>query len=274
MDRIAALVLQADTLRKRIYSSLPFVDRLADLLTKLAVSTVETLGRAIGAEFLERGVSDMPDPGPRWSPTARNPALTLPADYMRDFASKLYGVMIRKFHDVELVDDAVQSYLTKVLTREMIKPVPRRAAESYVIDGVIKMALDILRHRGRKERPGQTDPLDAPEVEGRTLQEKLEDPWALRNMEHKLSPRLWQRWMMFLAAHLHEDIPTFIGLHMQGYDNDEIVGDPKKGLPGKLPHYQAPMSGPNSYLQHYAYKIPELSKLFFKSLREELPLTT
>ncbi len=35
-----------------------------------------------------------------------------------------------------------------------------------------------------------------------------------------------------------------------------------------LPHYTAPVSGPNMYLK-WVYKIPEVSKKFFHSIGEE-----
>lgn len=268
MDRIAQLITRADLLRRKIYASIPFEDRLATLWVKISLDTVETLGRAIGAEFLLRGVQDMPDPGPHWKPESRNPALTLPSGYMRDFASGLYGLLMKKFRDPSVADDAIQMYLARVTTSGEIKPMKRSQAESYVRDGVVKQALSIIRSKRRHETESLSD--RGPEDEGQELIESLEDPNALKGIQREISPRVWKLWMEYLASHLHEDIPMFIALSMQGYENEEIIGHPGKGKPGMLPHYRSPVSGPNTYLKH-VYKIPEVSKKFFKTLHEEAP---
>jgi len=269
---IAHLVVRADALQKRIYASLPFEVRLANFFTKIALDTVETLGRAIGAEFLLSGVTGMPDPGPTWNPEATNPALTLPATYMKEFASSAYGTLIKKFHDPSLADEAIQRFLLKVTTTKTIKPVPRRSAESFVRDGIVKAALDVLRHRRRVEQPEVR--LDEPRDDGRTLADLLDDPRALRDMQRELSPRTWKLWMGFLAKHVHVDIPKYIGLSMQGFTDAEIIGSPTRGQHGMLPNYTPPPSGPNSYMKSFVYKIPSASKAFFGELREELPVTT
>jgi hypothetical protein len=267
---IAALTARADSLCRDIYASLPFEVRLADLFTKLALDSVETLGRALGAEFLLRGVKDMPDPGPTWNPQARNPALTLPHTYMKEFASGAYGMLIKKFHDPSVADEAVQRFLLKLTTTHVIKPVPRRSAESFVRDGLIKAALDVVRHRRRVEEPEV--PLDEPRGDGRTLAELLDDPRALRDMQRELSPRIWRLWMAYLAKHVHVDIPRYIAFSMQGFTDAEIIGSPARGQPGMLPHYKPPPSGPNSYLKSFVYEIPRASRAFFGELGEELPV--
>jgi len=261
MDRIVALTTRADALSKRIYASIPFTDRFANFFTKIALDSVETLGRAIGAEFLLSGVTGMPDPGPTWNPEATNPALTLPKTYMKDFASGAYGMLIKKFHDPSLADEAIQRFLLKVTTTKTIKPVPRRSAESFVRDGIVKAALDVLRHRRRVEQPEVR--LDEPRDDGRTLADLLEDPRALRDVQRELSPRIWKLWMAYLAKHVHPDIPKYVALSMMGYTDAEIIGSPIRGQPGMLDLYTPPRSGPNSYVDHYVRRIPEASKAFF-----------
>jgi len=46
MDRIAFLARRADLLGKRIYASIPFSDRLADLFVKISLDTIETIAEA------------------------------------------------------------------------------------------------------------------------------------------------------------------------------------------------------------------------------------
>lgn len=269
MDRVAALITRAAGLQRRIYASLPFEERLARLFVKLALDTTEVLGRAIGAEFLLRGVTDMPDPGPRWDPQSRNPAATLPHGYMSQFAKSLYGLLMKKFHDPELADDAIQTYLAETIAKERIKPVSRSAAESYVRDGIMKAALYILRQKRREE---QHESLHGPAGdEGRALEEVLEDPSSLKSFQRELSPRVWKLWMDYLGKRLHPDIPTYIALSMQGYSDREIIGDQARGYPGMLPTYKAPASGPNAYLK-FVYQIPDVSKKFFQSINEEAPV--
>lgn len=268
MDRISSLIARADVLRRRIYSSIPFEDRLAALWVKLALDTVETIGRALGAEFLLRGVTEMPDPGPRWKPESRNPASTLPSGYMRDFGSKLYGMMLKKFRDPDVVEEAISRFLLKATTSNLITPQTRRAAESFVMTGCIRYAIDVIRQKRRQNADSLDDPGAGGEEEGQALIHNLEDPNALKNMQRELTPRVWKAWMEFLAKHLHEDIPEYFALSMQGYDDQEIIGDPRKNLPGMLTHYKSPSSGPGTFLR-WLDKIPEVSKAFFKTLPED-----
>lgn len=270
MDRISSLIARADVLRRRIYSSIPFDDRLAALFVKLALDTVETLGRAIGAEFLLRGVTGMPDPGPRWKPESRNPALTLPSGYMRDFGSKLYGAMMRKFRNPDVVEEGIQNYLAWATTSGEInkeRDKSRSQAESYVMDGVMKRCLDVIRRNRKHNVPSLDDPGSGGEDEGQAMVHNLEDPRALKEFQHTMRPEVWAQWMHFLAKNLHEDIPEYMALSMQGYDDQEIIGDPRKGLPGMLTHYKSPPSGPGTFLR-WRDKIPEISKKFFKGIGE------
>jgi hypothetical protein len=277
MDRVATLITQASELRGRIYSSIPFSERFAALFLKLALDTVETLGRILGAEMLLAGVTDMPDPGPRWRPEARNPALTLPSSYMRDLGSSIYGTLLRKFHDPDLVDEAAQRFLLKLTTTKPLKAVSRSTAESYIRDGVTKMALSIIRERRQKMRDERRNvSLDdhGPDDESRSLADSLEDPSAFEALYQEMSPRVWRLWMDTLARRLHPDIPTYISLSMQGYSDAEILGDPRKpGLHGMLPTYKSPPSGPNSFIKYVIGKIPAVSRQFFRQIHEELPLS-
>ncbi len=269
MDIIADLIDRAADLQRRIYASLPFEHRLADVFTKLAVDSIEALGRSLGAEFLARGVTGMPDPGTSWNPHARHPELTLPAGYLREFASATYRLLLAKFQDPALVDDAVQRYLLKLTTTRRIKPVPLKSAESYVRYGLVQEGLDVLRQRRQRALS-----LDLPvEDDGDSLADLIDDPKALHEMQRELSPRVWRLWMAYLAQRLHEDVPEYLGLSMQGFTDLEIIGDPRrKGLPGTLTHYKPPPSGANSFLKSFVYKIPAVSKDFFHGLHEELPL--
>ena len=76
------------------------------------------------------------------------------------------------------------------------------------------------------------------EDDGVSLADFIDDPKALREIQRELSPRVWRLWMTYLAQRLHEDVPEYLGLSMQGFTDLEIIGDPRrKGLPGMLTHY-------------------------------------
>ena len=201
----------------------------------------------------------MPDPEARWNPGHRNPAMTLPADYLEDYAVALHDTLVKKFRDEEVVDEAIQRFLVKITTSDVIKPVARKSAERFVLDGLIKQSLDVIRERQRQNEH-EYDSLGSAVAD-------VEDPQALHDMQRELSPRVWARLMDYLAKNLHEDVPLFIALSIQGYDNDEIVR--------KLPHYTVPASGCNSYLSHFVYPngnkggIAGVSKKFFAALHTE-----
>ncbi len=278
--RIAAVIDRAGTLSRRIYASLPFEERLAHFFAKFALDTVETMGKALGAEFLIRGVTGMPDPGAFWDPDSRNPSLTLPRNYLKEFASSAYGQLMKKFHDPELVEEAVQNYLLKIMTHEHIKPMPLPAAEKYVRNGLINSALDIIRHRRRKDSPPGTMSLDEDysgkadvSTRKRLMEEVLEDPRALHQMEQELGSRAWKRYMDWLSRRIHVDIPEYIGFSMHGWSDVDIIGDPRvPGKPGMLTHYHPPPSGPNAYLK-LIKRIPEETAKFFRSIGEEIPVS-
>lgn len=271
MDRVATLITRADYLRRHIYASIPFADRLAAFLLKFADSS-EVLGRMVGAEMLIKGVEGMPDPGPRWNPSARKPADTLPSNYLGTYARQAVGLLMRKFHDPSLVDDTVSRFVIDKLPK--LKAQPLGSAQSWVTQGLVWLALDIIKE-GREERE-TTESIDAPgagDEEGPSLHDAIEDPDAFNAVKRELSPRVWKLWMEFLAKHIHADIPLYIALSMQGYSPQEIIGHPAKGTPGMLPHYTAPASGFTSFYKYKVGQIPEVSRKFFESIHEEMPIS-
>jgi hypothetical protein len=90
-------------------------------------------------------------------------------------------------------------------------------------------------------------------------------------MQRELSPRVWKQWMEHLARNVHPDIPAYIALSMQGYDDIEIVGDPTKpNMPGMLPTFKPETVGrAKSFIKYKIPKILSVSKAFFQSIGEE-----
>jgi hypothetical protein len=256
---VRSLIARAGHVRQAIFASLPFWVRFAHVYTTIVadVGWLADLGRHMGAEMLLAGVTDMPDPGPKWDPSKGiNAWKTLPAGYMGSFVHGIYAMLIKQFHNPDIAENAIIEYLAKLGRLYKLKAVPRETAESYIRSGIVLHGKQLLRTKLRHDRPGQTEHLEDVGEEAKQMSRDLEDPSALGEFKHILFDReptegkkIWND-LMQLAHKVHEDLPLYLELRMKGQSNDEIIGNPKKGKPGKLPHYKAPESGPTAWGVH------------------------
>lgn len=273
MDRIA-LLRRADEVARQIFASLPLAERFAEVYSAIADESgyLHNWGKAIGAEFLLAGVEGMPDPGPRWNPKAPHPELTLPNGYMAPLMSQVFRLILKKYKDPGLVEEAIDTYIAKMHTGKVkIDKVPLNSAESYVKQGFLyeasAIARKVLRERARTESLEQID------EGGESVTREIEDPASLGEFERLLSHRMLNEWMQYLARKIHPDMPLYLQLRMDGYSNEQIVGAPSKGITETmLPHYKAqghPMkSDPTYWGDKYFKKFCPISVEFFKSKGE------
>lgn len=280
MDR-TALQLRAAEVRRRIFASLPWQLRLAVVLTQVAADTGYLLdwARAFGAKFLLAGVEGMPDPGPRWNPNAHDPAMTLPRGYMANFMHAVWGTILKnRWANPQLAEEAIARYLMKMQEGKIHIDKEKAggglsSAESYVKWGILQEAKTLAKKQRREWEHGQS--LEDVGEESKSISMDIEDPESLSRYQHVLSPRMWKEWMDYLARHIHPDMPLFLKLRMEGYDNNEIVGDPKRGINDTmLPHYKAqghPMkSDPTYWGDKMTKKLIPMSQEFFKQHGDEL----
>lgn len=246
MDRIA-LLRRATEVRRQIFASLPWGVRLAIVFTHLAAESglITPWGKLIGHYFLQAGVTGMPDAS-TYKPEARDPARTLPNGYMAKFVGDTYGLLIKKWHNPYLAQEAFQDYIAKLAEGKIqLKAVPLATAESFVRHGIVLEAMTHARAELREQ--ARSESLEDTAEDAKSLSRDLEDPSALADFQRVLPSRIWNEWMAYLAKHIHPDMPRYLKYRMEGYTNDEIVGAPKKGVPemGTDPHTKEPM------LPHY-----------------------
>jgi hypothetical protein len=269
MERVA-LLRRANEVKRQIFASLPWGVRLAAAFVAIANETayLNLWAKFVGAVMLQAGVTDMPEPGPKWDPAKHNPANNLPNGYMGQFMSGVYGLLLKSFHDPSLAEDAIANYIGKLGAGQIkLKAVPRATAESFIRHGIMlearTQAREKLRERARSES------LEDVADEAKSVSRDIDDPEALMHLRREYSDRMWNEWMAYLAKHVHPDAPLYLKYRMEGYTNEEILGVPKDNQPSMLPHWK----GTPQNWKNYKDKMIDRSVEFLHSKGEDVPAT-
>jgi hypothetical protein len=268
MDRTASLLHQAAELRRRIFSALPWGVRFSAVFMQLASDTgwFNAWGKAIGALFLNAGVPDMPDPGPQWEKHPGN-AKGLPNGYMADFMASVFRVAKAEAQgNPALAEEAISLWFARAMDGKIkLRPEPLATVKSYVMDGCKRQAKYLRIQKVRDEaRSHSLQDTDEDLDKGVSLDladpKTLDDPHNLSLLEQVLNfqhdePHLWKGLLDYLSRHVHEDAGQYFQLLLEGYDKNEIIGQPSAGtkpdgslkLPGMLTHYKPKPSDPKNY---------------------------
>jgi hypothetical protein len=243
MDKTAALIRRASDVRRRIFASLPWDVRFAEVWKSIAsdAGTFAAWGRAVGKYLLDAGVTEMPPPGPGWDAHPGD-MRRLPSGYLAHEMAAVYKKLfseplVRK--DPSIASEAVDSFLEKLHTgRVKILPVPLEKALKFVLGGCFFAVKDIKRVRVREmaheESTGREN------EEGEAVEIDIADPNSIKQFQHLQGKPLFNEWLAYLGRHTHPDVPLYMNLRMEGYTNEEIVGCPLKGInETMLPHYKA-----------------------------------
>jgi hypothetical protein len=118
--------LRLASVNRKIYASLPWGYRVANMLFKLASSdispaTFEALGRVVAAQFILAGVEGLPDikgtPASSYASVVTGPrgADKLPRGYGQSFGRTLYMGALRKYRLQDVVDMAVGGLVEKMV---------------------------------------------------------------------------------------------------------------------------------------------------------------
>ena len=236
----AKLASRASDLKRRIYASLPFGYRVAQLLFRLKIADdfiKRTIGRALYAEFIRAGVAGMPD-------VSGKPALDLqekiiklkmkganilPSGYGGRFGGELWGVAAKRLHmrDAEAIADVLQNVMIEVYNRNKggkdskLQAVALSSAESYIKWLVGKRALDWLKKPEHSRQQSLTDP-----ETGRMPD--LVDTKALKGLWRMLSPGDAGKFRRELSK-IDRDNPDrpweYIEGVLQGRSNSDIARD-------------------------------------------------
>jgi hypothetical protein len=259
MDRIATLILASQNLARRLYASLPWGLRVADLFLRLAADSTEAFGRMIFAEFLLRGVTEMPDPGPRWNPKSSKPADTLPRGYGQDFASRVYKTLIGKFRDPELAENAMVEFMIRFTLQGGSKGLrdkcPLKEAQGYVMTGVVRQGINVVNDKTKQRHREKS--ITQEDADGEETNLDISDPHAFEDIAELIPEHQLKSLLRELSQKVHPDAGLYVKYLTEGYNEKEIVGDPAHGLQGKLPNYS---SSPQNWNQKVKPKILDFFK--------------
>lgn len=222
-----ALHRHAVNLSRRIYGSLPWGYRVAELLLVLAGDALDAFGRATYAEMIKSVVRGMPD-APNGKPAydligdvTRKGADALPPGYGRPFASRVYKILLSKFSDPEVVEDAMSHVLLQVARGKVHvhNGADLADVEALMITIAMNAARDILRARARRredslvrDRDDEPTPVD------------VEDPEAFTRLD-KLMPASELREVLRELRQVHPRAPEWLQARLQGDSGQEIAQD-------------------------------------------------
>jgi len=219
------LASRAAALSERIYTSLPWGYRIAQVLIKLADTS--DFGPAFYAEFIHKGVSGMDDidgKDPSEFRGDRNLANKLQRKrYGKDFGQKLFATALRKLKSVEIVEDAITDYFLKLKTgkgmgQNIAEGTPVEKAEGYVITGVLRTGFDIIKKKNR-ERPS----LVRQDEGGGETQIDINDPSAFDDFGKLMSMVDFEKAMREVDRLGDDRIGTWLRLKLKGWKDKEIA---------------------------------------------------
>lgn len=253
MDRVAQLIKTAVEIRRKIWASLPFFERFAEVLYRLGSSTQDAFGAGIYQLFLESGVQGMPDINGR--PASEFRGRRLPSSYGRDFGKKVYSIVSRTFKNPQMVEDAMGDLLVGFLGKGKLKlepGTPLKKAENYVLVSVRHKLLDMVKRkkweRNESEMRGRSDDYDAgPGYLDMTLAEEPGQAERFersqKQMEKAMEAILDRPDVKAALRRIHPSAEQYARLMLEGYEDKEICADPATGRPTMLTHDKMPNGG-------------------------------
>jgi len=198
-----ALTARTNELNRRIYASLPWGFRVANLFVKLSIDSAESIGRLIHRLFAKAEVLDLPE-----SERA----------YGQAFGNQLMRIMMRKFKNPELVEEAMSKLIEKILAKKVqIRPgADLKEAEGFVTTSLIRDALSLIRSKSRKREVGI--PVDE---KGRQMD--FSDPSGWEDMENYLPPAKWREIQQQIRRKLGDKALSWVLAQMDGRTDRELA---------------------------------------------------
>jgi hypothetical protein len=172
------LAAAAENLRRKVYASLPWGYRLANLLVKLS-SIQHDLGGVLYGYFYLAGVEGMPEPAKPIKEVRdiQKVYRTYGGSEARDFGNKVYKALLAKFRNPDLAEEVVMELLLKMFDPQEnasflagLKGKNLSQAQGYTLRSMQNRALDILRSQDRDVSMTETDD------EGKNVERVIADP--------------------------------------------------------------------------------------------------
>jgi hypothetical protein len=261
------LVTAAHNLRRKVYASLPWGFRLANLLAKLSSSSTDEWGRAAYGVFLMYGVEGMPPIDNKGTPpevpkSFNTITRTLPRGYGSNFGDQVFKTLLKHFGAKGGLS-AVEDYMSMGLTKLMeggamargLKGKTVDEASKYVLRSIVNLALNVVRKTNKEK--SLTD------QEG--IEEVLADPnnpETFRNLGDELPEETMAEIKKDLAKlnpELIRDLPLYFELLTEGVSKRKIVMDQM------LPFLKDNPMSPQGWMKDYDAKI---KKVLLKRLKD------
>ena len=269
MNRQAILICRAARLQHKLFISLPFTARFATF-ARIALDPREIFGRMAYTVFLQRKIEGMPDihgqPALGFD-LSRAPQHLAPQGYGKEFGAKVMNLMLYKYKDPEMVQDAMQNAVVKLLqeANKLREGASLSDAQGYVVTIVKNECLGIIRHRNKHPGDyGQGMPSadeDAPAVE-------LEDPHALKAILQWIDDESGGTAIQHIMQDLQKikgAVPFVQGKLETGLSNQQLVGNLPQGITPKYPWFQ---ENPISYGNFTVNVLPKIKRVFRKYVNE------
>jgi DNA-directed RNA polymerase specialized sigma24 family protein len=212
---------------RRLFASFPWGYRIASVLTVLAADGLDAFGRTTYAEFIRAVVRGMPDTAsgrPAFDliqdVERRGPA-SLPPGYGKPFASRLYRILLTKFSEPDVAEEAMSQALLQIARGKVHvrNGVSLGEAESLVITIALNAARDIMRARGRRRE----DPL-VREHDDEQATIDVEDPEAFTTLD-KLLPASELKAVLRQLGQVHPRAPEWLQARLDGDSGQDIAAD-------------------------------------------------
>lgn len=212
-------------LNRNIHASLPWGYRVAALLVVIAGNSLDAFGRAAYAEFIRAVVRGMPDtPGGKPAldlvqDVERRGADALPAGYGIPFASRVFKILISKFGDPEIAEEAMSHVLLQIARRKIHirNGSSLQEAEKMLIVVALNGARDTLRARSRRREQSLVR-----EDDGAQTMVDVEDPQAFEQLD-KLLPASELRQLLRDVGSVHPRAPEWLRAKLDGQTGVEIA---------------------------------------------------
>jgi DNA-directed RNA polymerase specialized sigma24 family protein len=215
---------QATAVRRRHYASLPRGYRIAGLLVVLSADALSAFGRAVYAEFVLAAVRGLPDTAEGkpasdlMQDVSRKGPQALPDGYGRPFATRVYKILLAKFGDLDLVEEAMSHVLFQIARRKVhvANGATLQAAEGFVITIALNGARSLLRQRSRhRERSLVVDDEQSLDIE---------DPQAFEQLD-RLLPTKDLMAILTEIEKIHPRAPEWLRARLQGDTGAEIAAE-------------------------------------------------
>jgi DNA-directed RNA polymerase specialized sigma24 family protein len=231
MDRVAQLIRTAEALRRRIWASLPFTERFARVMYRLATSSSDAFGAGVYSLFLQHGIEGMPEVNGR--PAAEFVGKRLPPSYGREFGKKVFLVLMRTHRNPSTVEDIMSAFLVKLMASadKYIKPgYNLKQAESYVLTGVTRDGISLIRRKKFEKSESQMRTTDDDDFGGSSFLDRTPAPPEDLREDDVYEEAFWRLLerpdVRAKLQRIHPSAEEYVRLKFEGRKDRAILGDP------------------------------------------------